>query len=579
MGGMAAGAPAPVVGRGFAAVLRRFQTPAAWPLCAGALMAVLAFGGAQVRAQSPNALDQFLKQPSLDGDPLIPPRFRRPGSNAREPDPTRFGAMANFGYQPARGAGASGFDSTGKRKPKTAAKAKAVTAAKAAPASRTPTDAAGRPELGPSSAAGAVAVGQPIGAARLPQNRERRGAPPGGVFATGVVPDQFTPLRRFPIVGDNPFDPVGINAGAFRLRPAVGVSGGYDSLPTRTVGGRASWFTVVAPELSVNSLWPRHELTAAVRSSYIDYDAVPSLSRPAVDARVTGRVDVTRDTRLNLEGDFILGTDNPGSPNIQSDLRRLPLYTTVGGFAGIAQRFNRLDVSFKAIAERTVYQPSTFIDGSTASNDDRTYDRFGSELRASYELTPGVKPFVELGADQRVHDLAVDRSGLMRDSQGRYAKAGTTFELTRLLTGEMSLGYLTRHYKDPTLPDLGGLLVDGGLTWAATPLTTFKLAGKTTVGETTLAGVSGILSREVGVEVAHAFRRWLILTLRGTAGFDQYKGFPREDERFAASAALAYALNRDLQFKSELRQEWRHSNLPGFDYSASVVLFGLRLQR
>jgi hypothetical protein len=39
-----------------------------------------------------------------------------------------------------------------------------------------------------------------------------------------------------------------------------------------------------------------------------------------------------------------------------------------------------------------------------------------------------------------VHDTAFDRGGFMRDSSGGYAKAGTSFELTRLLTGELSIG-------------------------------------------------------------------------------------------------------------------------------------------
>ena len=47
------------------------------------------------------------------------------------------------------------------------------------------------------------------------------------------------------------------------------------------------------------------------------------------------------------------------------------------------------------------------------------------------------------------------------------ARAGTTFELTRLLTGEASAGYLTRQYKDPTLPELSGLVADASLIWAA----------------------------------------------------------------------------------------------------------------
>ena len=65
-----------------------------------------------------------------------------------------------------------------------------------------------------------------------------------------------------------------------------------------------------------------------------------------------------------------------------------------------------------------------------------------------------MKPFVEIGADQRRHDVELDRYGYYRNSDGLTGKAGTTFELSRMLTGEVAVGYLTRSYQDPTLPRL-----------------------------------------------------------------------------------------------------------------------------
>ena len=119
-----------------------------------------------------------------------------------------------------------------------------------------------------------------------------------------------------------------------------------------------------------------------------------------------GRIDVTHDTRIDLERRDLVSTDNPGSPNLQAGLSKLPVFTTFGGSVGLGQRFNRFELDGKGDAERTVYQNSSLTDGTTASNEDRQYNQYGGALRGSYELTPGVKPFVEVGADTRVHDLA-----------------------------------------------------------------------------------------------------------------------------------------------------------------------------
>jgi hypothetical protein len=115
--------------------------------------------------------------------------------------------------------------------------------------------------------------------------------------------------------------------------------------------------------------------------------------------------------------------------------------------------------------------------------------------------------------------------------------------------------------------------------WLASALTTVKLTATTSVAESTVPGVSGSFTREVTAQVDHAFRRWLIATLKFTRGFDDYVGSPRKDVRYVASSALAYSLTREMQLKGEYRQEWRYSNEPGNDYWAHVWLIGLRLRR
>jgi len=78
-----------------------------------------------------------------------------------------------------------------------------------------------------------------------------------------------------------------------------------------------------------------------------------------------------------------------------------------------------------------------------------------------------MKPFVEIDADRRHHDLALDRSGFERDSDGRAGKVGSTFELSRILTGQLAFGYLERSYTDPRLQTLKGPTFDASLTWLA----------------------------------------------------------------------------------------------------------------
>jgi len=458
------------------------------------------------------------------------------------------------------------------------------------------------PQLSPAEAATAREI------ARGPQQLYARSVvlPPPGEAATAT---QIVPVHRRPRPDVDPYAPVGVRAGSFTLFPAVELSGGYTSNPLAIPNGPGAGEMVVSPELKVQSEWTRHELKAELRGSYYAYSrtfdseaesqvpldcgcggttpelvssGVPrKLDRPDFNGVVNGRYDTYGRSHIDAEGRFTVGTDNPGSPNIAAGLDHLPVYTRVGGSLGYTQNFNRLDVAVKGGADRITYQDSTFTDGSTASNDDRDFNQYSGSLRASYEVFPDVTPFAQVDVDQRVHDLAVDRNGLRRDSTGLTWRVGSTFRLTHELVGEASAGYTTRDYDDPTLPKLSGLVADASLIWTASALTTVTLTAKSATDESIVADVSGALRRDVSLEVDHAFRRWLVGSLSGGYGFDTYvaSGPERQDQRFFTAAALVYKMSREWQVKGEVRRDWLTSNISGVGYDANTFLVGVRWQR
>lgn len=490
---------------------------------------------------------------------------------------------SQFVVPAASGAATTGYDSLNRKR------------ATGASAGRTPSTSSTSTSSTSTSAtlsASASAASAPAAPSALPLpvpsppriNRERVSA-----SVAGIAPGQ--PERRRLRVEEDPFGQVGFYAGSMLVKTAVELIGGYDSNPARVTDGRGGAFYTIAPELLATSDWSRHALIVDLRGSYTGYGgrdfaegfigAAPNpmiLDRPTFTGRITGRYDVTRDLRIEPELRAEVGTDNPGSPDIQSGLRRYPLTYSAGTTLGVAQRFNRLDLSVKGLADRTTYSDSRLVNGATAPNNDRNFDQYGAVARASYELTPGVKPFVEAGIDRRVHDSPLDRSGFARDSDGMTLRGGTTFELTRQLTGEISAGVLEREYEDARLKKLRGFLLDASLIWLATPLTTATFTAKSSVDESTLPGVSGALNQDFGVRIDHSFRRWLVGTAQFGYGTTSYDGIDREDHHYLVSAALTWKLTRTVHLKGEYRREWLKSD-GGSDYNADVFLVGLRLQR
>jgi hypothetical protein len=203
----------------------------------------------------------------------------------------------------------------------------------------------------------------------------------------------------------------------------------------------------------------------------------------------------------------------------------------------------------------------------------------GLTLRGSYELSPGVRPFAETGVDRRVFDLPVDFSGIRRGSDGWFTRAGLAFERKGFLTGEISAGYMARTYRDPTLPDIAGLIFDSSLVWAASPLTKVTLAAGTTIDETMVPGASGLFRHELRLAIEHEFRRHLIGTTSIAYAIEDYVGAANDDHRLRYSIGLLYYLSRMFAVRGELRHERLRSNVPGQDYTANIALVGLRLQR
>jgi hypothetical protein len=548
-------------------------------------LALIAFDGTLAQAQT---LTPDLLRPVRDG--FVSPQdspLRRTSDNtivdktgdaaddARlrdkdKPAPSRIGQIPTYGLAAASGASGSGFDSLNRtrRKPKLY------------PGQPRP-----KPPPGPGSPAPVISSAPP----RLPippsETANKTPIPPA---MAGTVAGQ--PPRKRLKIDDDPFGAVGDYAGGFLIKSAVELSGGYDTNPGRTFVPQGSPFYVVAPEFLAVSDWDRHALVADLRGSFTGYgntfppvdgvvsSAPTNVDRPDFTGHVDGRLDVSHDTRLTAQLRLRVATDNPGSPNVQAGLARYPVYSTLGGTFGVDQNFNRLQISAGGTVDRTVYTDSKLTDGTTTTNDDRNFSQYGGVGRVSYDLLPGVKPFAEFEGDSRVHDVRFDRSGFQRDSSGGYAKAGTSFEFTRLLSGEISVGYAARDYVDPRLDRLQGLLVASSLTWTATPLTTAKFYSTTSIDETTLPDVSGVLTHVYTVEVDHDFRRWLTAIGKFTFGTLDYQGDGRRDKTYSLEGDLVYKMTRSLWVKGTLRRDVLNSNIPGNSTASTVVMLGVRLQ-
>lgn len=401
-----------------------------------------------------------------------------------------------------------------------------------------------------------------------------------GVAGLPTTPPPPPPPRRRSAAEEDPYAPLGLRLGNVTLKPGLTSSLGNDTNPQRTAGStrKSSAFGRLEGDLEVQSDWNVHELKGKLRGGYSRFFRDEDASRPDGEGNLDLRLDASRDTRILLETRGRIDTQRPGSPDLTSAVVGRPLIYQYGASAGVTHDINRLQMTLRGSVDRSDYEDGKLSNGGIVSQRDRNQTQYGLRLRAGYEVTPGFRPFVQGEIDTREFDQAIDSSGYRRSSDGATGRIGSTFEISRQLTGEVSAGYQNRRYDDTRLRDLRGFVGDAAILWSPTPLTTVTLRGTSELGDTTIAGSSGTTARRVSLEIAHALRRNLTVTGLASFGRTEYDGQGLREDFSSVGARIEYKLTRTVAIRASFTHERLNSTAQGSDYTANVAQVGLRVQ-
>ena len=151
-------------------------------------------------------------------------------------------------------------------------------------------------------------------------------------------------------------------------------------------------------------------------------------------------------------------------------------------------------------------------------------------------------------------------------------------KISRILTGELSVGYGGRDYADSRLRNLSGALIDASLVWALSPISKMTVKAGSEFLETTQTGSSGAISRRIGVAYTHDLLRNLQLTASADYSRASYSGVSRIEQTFIAGLRADYKIDRNFVFRASYSYERAISSLAGNSSTAHVMLGGLRMQ-
>lgn len=369
----------------------------------------------------------------------------------------------------------------------------------------------------------------------------------------------------------DPFAPVGIRTGSFILYPEllqdIGASTNLDETP----GGEGGAFSETTISARLISDWSRHESEFNTRLTYRRNFAgeVPEEPDAAVDGRL--RFDIDRVTSATFRGALTYRREDPIEIDAALAGADRPEVLSGSASAQLERAFGPLVLGGTGTVAREHY------DGLPEGLPSQSYTTLTGSLRAGYQLSPALQPFLEGSIGQRLFD-ETNEGDVGRDSLIPSLRAGVGIDLTEKLRGEIALGYAWNRPEDERGETTAAPTVDASLQWSPQRGTDVTLAARTTF-EPESSGLSTTVSYEGSLSVTHVLTARTDLTAALT-GIHADSSLPGSDEfELIAEAGFNYWLTRSLALTGLYSHRELFSQVAGADYGADTIRLGVRLQR
>ena len=426
---------------------------------------------------------------------------------------------------------------------------------------------------------------------RASENQQPSAVRPGRAQAIGPVgtdpddPDASTrsniaarPVQSGNSVAteDDPFASTGFRLGTFDVQASLEQSVGYSSNVSSSSDGDAGGFSQTDIEVSFTSDWSRHEWQTNLLGSYrLPFDS-EEVDEPLFTADTQLRLDLVDGYTLTGSGFYTVQTQEFTDTTLAPGAVDTPLEQVYGGSLELERADRKLVFALRGSVEREEFEDADLGGGITQVQEDQDNNLYSFALRAGYEISPAVIPFVEGIYSIRDFDLEVDRNGNRRDGDIYELRAGVALDLGEKLQGELSIGYLTEKFDDPMIDDLTGFTVNGEFNWSPERDTEVTLTFATETNNSITLNDNGSLtySARLGVERQVTDR----FSVDGFAGIEVETNDDR-NTTIEVGIGTQYWVNRFMAFTGDIEYENFSSDAAGSGFDEVSGRLGIRLQR
>ncbi|WP_291321970.1 outer membrane beta-barrel protein [Desulfonatronospira sp.] len=366
------------------------------------------------------------------------------------------------------------------------------------------------------------------------------------------------------------YDPLGIRAGAFTIKPALTLGLEYsDNIYATKRDKESDMITTVAPEIDISSNWIRHflGLDAGLESGFYASESDENYLDGHIFLR--GRMDILRESFLLARAGFQQLHEQRGVGEFSYQWDEPSVYQQTTGDLSYYQGMGRLSFSTGGKFTRRDFKRVDLRSGDSLNQDFRDYNTYQLQARLAYELNPDVQPFISARYEWRRYD----KSWVKRDSDGYRIDIGTGFDLGGVTSGEVFVGYMKQYYDHR--PDISGFWYGLSMLWQPTRLTSVEAEVMRSIKETTFPDSSGTRSVDAEVRLDHELLRNLLVGAFFDYTRDSYQGVNVKDNYYTLGPRVTYLWNRNLRAEAKYAYRTKDSNRSHREFTENKFLVSI----
>lgn len=369
--------------------------------------------------------------------------------------------------------------------------------------------------------------------------------------------------------------PVGVQLGAFELRPQIRAEVQYDSnIYNRDELELEDTVFVLRPDLRISPNIGRHELALDLDAQIRRYADITEENSEEYGAALSTTLDLADRTALRGSAAIARRIERRGTFEGQFLSDEPVSYTHRQIGAGFSRTGGTLELSAAIEAEEQDYH-DVLVGGAPIDLSARDSARLRAEIRPAYRVSPRLRLFAMARANRLTYenDGAVDRA-----STGGSILAGTRIEITDLLDAEAAVGYAFQNFDEEGRDDFGGIDYSVRATWTPTPRARLTADAGRSVERSRLQGSDASIRQAVAARLTYVLGSRLLTNIAAEFEHEDYRGIDLTERRFTVGGDLGYRLTNVIEaFAGASYRTRSSSGIFERDYDGVIVRGGLRL--